>query len=89
VTQTESVLAALRSGHELTPLDALNRFGCFRLAARIDELRDAGYEIETRIVRNGRKAHASYYLRQPDLFAPSIPLGPAVTVPAGERGGAV
>jgi hypothetical protein len=45
---------------ELTPVEALNRFGCFRLAARVDELRGAGHPIETRIEKKGRKRFASY-----------------------------
>ena len=31
----------------LTPLDALMKYGCFRLSARINELRQIGYHIET------------------------------------------
>lgn len=39
----------------ITPLEALNLYGCFRLAARIKELRDGGMEIETeRAERNGK-----------------------------------
>lgn len=55
MTQVETVLRALQRGDELTPLDALNRWGIFRLAARVDELRDAGYDIRTRIARVGKK----------------------------------
>lgn len=88
MTQVETVLRALQRGDELTPLDALNRWGIFRLAARIDQLRDAGYDIRTRIARAGKKHWAVYYLTQPDLFAPTIPDASSVTVPAGERAGA-
>ena len=38
MTQTDEILQALRAGERLTPLAALERFGCFRLAARIHEL---------------------------------------------------
>ena len=31
----------------ITPMDALKYFGCFRLSARIHDLRDKGYEIKT------------------------------------------
>lgn len=44
MTQTQLVLDALRRG-PLTPLEALNGFGCFRLAARVEELRKAGHAI--------------------------------------------
>lgn len=45
--QTELVLAHLETGADLTPQDALRRFGCFRLAARVAELRGAGYNVIT------------------------------------------
>lgn len=31
----------------ITPVEALNKFGCFRLGARIWELRAMGHNIET------------------------------------------
>lgn len=34
-TQITQIKAALMAGETLTPIDALNRFGCFRLAAQI------------------------------------------------------
>lgn len=44
--QNLMVLTWLKSGRELTPLDALNTFGCFRLSARIYDLRKDGWPIE-------------------------------------------
>lgn len=72
MTQTEAIRAALESGMELTPLDALERYGCFRLAARIDELRELGLQIETVIEKAGAKRYARYRLIGPvqrGLFA--------------------
>jgi hypothetical protein len=46
-TQTQQILQALQAGQQVTPLDALTNFGCFRLAARIAELRASGYEVKT------------------------------------------
>ena len=42
MTQTEAILAALRRRGEegLTPLEALDAFGCFRLAARIADIKE-------------------------------------------------
>jgi hypothetical protein len=70
MTQTAAILARLRSGAVLTPLDALQQMGVFRLAARSDELRHAGFDIETKIVRAGRKHWAEYRMRpaQRELF---------------------
>jgi hypothetical protein len=52
-TQTVAILTALREGAELTPLDALQRFGCFRLGARIWDLRHRGHSITSRWVEAG------------------------------------
>ena len=70
MTQTQQIKAALQSGAAITPIDALNQYGCFRLAARIDELRKAGLDIETITeTRNGKK-YARYKLRgQVEMFA--------------------
>ena len=46
-TQNEMVLDHLQSGKPLTPLTALQRYGVFRLAARVCDLRSMGHEIET------------------------------------------
>ena len=52
----------LESGRALTPLEALDKFGCFRLAARIDDLRREGLEIETDMKLQRGKRYASYEL---------------------------
>lgn len=46
--QCRLILALLRQRPEgITPLEALNMVGSFRLAARIKDLRDQGFDIET------------------------------------------
>ena len=68
-TQNDQIMAALLAGQTITPLDALRDFGCFRLAARIDELRQQGHCITTEFqTRNGKK-YAAYR-----LIAPNHPL---------------
>ena len=52
----------LEDGKTLTPIDALERFGCFRLAARIDDLRREGLEIETKYQHKDGKRFANYGL---------------------------
>lgn len=49
-SQARQILYYLCEGNELSPLDALKLFGCFRLGARICDLRDEGYIIETKMV---------------------------------------
>jgi hypothetical protein len=67
VNQTDQIRTALLAGRELTPLDALEEFGCFRLAARIKDLRQEGLDIETvSETRNGKK-FAKYRVAQPVL----------------------
>lgn len=47
MAQTEQILDHLKTVGPLTQIEALNRFGCFRLAARIGELRERGIAIRT------------------------------------------
>ena len=50
----------------LTPLDALDRFGCFRLGARIYDLRRMGVPIASeRVETPGGATVARYRLAQP------------------------
>ena len=62
-TQKEAILRHLQSGRAITPLEALELYGCFRLGARIWELRDEGYEIKSENVKQGKKTFASYGLK--------------------------
>ena len=46
-SQREQIKQDLLAGKTITPIDALERYGCYRLAARISELRAEGLEIDT------------------------------------------
>lgn len=46
-SQCAQIRRHLEAGHSLTGLQALSQFSCFRLAARIDDLRNAGMLIES------------------------------------------
>jgi hypothetical protein len=50
----------LNRGWKLTPLQALDKYGCLRLAARIAELRNSGMSIKTRKVSSNGKTFAEY-----------------------------
>ena len=65
MSQESAILAKLERGETITPIEALNECGCFRLAARIKELRNEGHDIETLDIKldNG-KAVAGYRLRR-------------------------
>tara|TARA_R100000808_G_scaffold24737_1_gene57946 strand:- start:3363 stop:3548 length:186 start_codon:yes stop_codon:yes gene_type:complete len=61
MSQTDQILQALKNGDRVTSLGALERFGCFRLAARIGELRQKGHPIKMRMVGD-KKKYAEYSL---------------------------
>jgi hypothetical protein len=47
-SQSQAILRYLRQGNELTSLDALLRFKCMRLAARIVDIKEMGIDIADR-----------------------------------------
>ena len=63
-SQTARIKAALLRGETLTPMDALRRFGCFCLGARIWDLRNKqGMNIRTEQFRTeSGKIVAAYSL---------------------------
>ena len=63
-TQNQMIAAYLKDGHCITPIDALNMFGCFRLGARIADLKKMGMQIKTEIIpdKGTGKHWARYYL---------------------------
>lgn len=46
-SQCDAILCFLKRGNTLTQLEALDLFGCLRLASRIKDLRNRGHVIET------------------------------------------
>lgn len=56
MSQATDILNHLQTVGPLTAIDALNQFGCFRLAARINDLRQSGHNIKTEDVKlpNGK-----------------------------------
>lgn len=65
-TQTKQILAHLKTGRSITPIDALNKYGCFRLGARIYDLKQDGHNIYREMVEtDSGKRVASYTLVKP------------------------
>jgi hypothetical protein len=60
MTQTELIKDYLQRGNTITPFEALQKFGCFRLGARIYDLKKDGLEIKTTIIESGGKHFAQY-----------------------------
>lgn len=67
-TQKVNVLNHLKSGKSITPLEALQEYGCFRLADRILVLRQDGYNIITNNITENGKTFAEYTLLSSTLL---------------------
>lgn len=70
-SQKQRILEHLQSKRSITPLEALELYGCLSLAQRIQELRDSGYSIDTELetISSGKR-FAKYTLTsfRPTLF---------------------
>lgn len=66
-SQSEHILRHLREVGPLTPLEALDLYGCFRLGARIWDLKRDGHPIESQIVYTRGKHYARYFLPKGQL----------------------
>jgi hypothetical protein len=66
-SQSAKILEWLESGRPITALDALDHFGCFRLGARIYDLKRDGHEIESRPYKTAGGATIAQYrlIRKP------------------------
>ena len=64
MSQNKQIADYLNKGKKLTTIDALNKFGCFRLASRINDLRNDGMKISTKIIKlENKKQIAQYSLK--------------------------
>lgn len=62
-SQTERILEYMLQGRSITPLEALNDFGCSRLAARVADIRAKGYLVYSEfITTSSGKRVKRYYL---------------------------
>ena len=65
MSQADQILEMLQRG-PVTAMDALTEAGCFRLAARINDLRRDGHDIVTTTIEtDGGKHIAQYTLKEP------------------------
>ena len=62
MSQCKDIKAHLQAGYSLTALEALQRFQCFRLAARIADLKKEGMHIDAVMVadEDTGKVYARY-----------------------------
>ncbi len=65
MSQNDMILRHLKDIGSITPGTAIEEYGCFRLSARISDLRERGVpiktEIECRTNRYGKKARYARY----------------------------
>ena len=66
MTQCEKILKFMETHKRgITPLQAMDHFGCMRLSGRIHDLREMGYKISSDLVevknRDGEKCRVSQY----------------------------
>jgi len=64
ISQTNQILNYLQAGNVLTSLEALRKFNCLRLGARIYDLRQQGYVINSLMIKDDKsgKRYARYSL---------------------------
>lgn len=64
MSQTEQILKHLKGGRSITALEALITYNCFRLGARIWELKQMGYAVESHIIKRNGKRFSLYRLAE-------------------------
>ena len=62
-SQNKKILRHLSQGKKLTAYGALKMFSCFRLAARVRDLKDYGHDIKRKMLRTPQGTNvAEYYI---------------------------
>ena len=61
-SQCKTILKYLQEGHSITQIEASDKFRITRLAARISDLRDRGYDIVSEQVGKGFGSYVRYHL---------------------------
>jgi len=60
-SQNKQIKAYLKEGNSITAIQALEKFGCFRLAARIKDLKETGMVIDKAMIANNEGKHHAIY----------------------------
>lgn len=55
------ILDWLKSSRTLTPLQALDKFGCLRLGARIYDMKQNGIDVKTEMIKVGKNKRVARY----------------------------
>lgn len=64
MSQCTQIKKYMEEHGSITQMEAVNEFNCYRLSARINDLRKIGVKIETKNERNKNNSgtHARYFL---------------------------
>ena len=64
MSQEMQIYDYMQKGNGITQADAIELFQCYRLGARIKDLRDSGHDIRTHLEDNATRPgkHARYWL---------------------------
>ena len=60
-SQTDLILEWMLAGHTITPLEALEKFKCFRLGARIADIKARGYLVYSEFVTTPSEKKVKQY----------------------------
>ena len=60
--QSQAILAAMLAGETVDPMMAIRLCGSWRLAARVRELRECGWNVTRELVTENGRVHASYWI---------------------------
>lgn len=60
-SQNKMILAYMMAGKRITALEALNLFGCLRLASRINDLRNKGFAIQKQMIKTDSDKYVMQY----------------------------
>lgn len=66
-SQNQLILEHMQQGNRITAIDALNKFGCFRLASRISDLNSGKfdgthYQIQSDWIESNGKRYKDYFI---------------------------
>ena len=66
ISQNKMILGWMSDGNSITAIEALEKFRCFRLAARINDLKNKKIKIKKDMIKinNNIKRVAKYYIEQ-------------------------
>lgn len=63
-TQNMRIKQHLLNGFDITPMKALKMFGCFRLGARIWDLKKEGLPIKSEMILINKKHFKRYFIEK-------------------------